>query len=134
MSPTPAPPGGFCFTDASAAFRDKAAIVVRVPAGIRSKQKLLNVLADKLRFPRYFGHNWDALEECLRDLSWLPAGRPVAIVHEDLPFGERSDHRRTYVAILQSVAQSAKPEGRVLSIVWPAALRDEIGPAANEPR
>src|SRR5689334_13062227 len=125
----PAPsdlPGGFCFADSPAAFQDEAAIVIRLPKGIRSKQKLLKVLADKLHFPRYFGHNWDALEECLRDLSWLPAGRPVVIVHQDLPFGEQSESRRTYLAILRNAAQSAQGEGRLLSIVWPEALRDQI--------
>jgi RNAse (barnase) inhibitor barstar len=131
MSPASALPAGFCFTESPAAFRDDTAIVVRLPKGIRSKQKLLNVLADKLQFPHYFGNNWDALEECLGDLSWLPGGQPVVIVHEDLPFGERSENRRIYVAILRSAAESAQAGGRVLSIVWPTALRDEISPTAN---
>jgi RNAse (barnase) inhibitor barstar len=134
MSPASALPAGFCFTESPAAFRDDTAIVVRLPKGIRSKQKLLNVLAGRLRFPRYFGHNWDALEDCLRDLSWLPGGRPVIIVQEDLPFGERSENRRTYVAILRSAAQSALPDGRVLSIVWPAAMRDQVSPPAIDLR
>ena len=32
-----------------------SSLVVRIPRGIRSKEKLLAILADKLRFPRYFG-------------------------------------------------------------------------------
>ena len=26
-----------------------------------------------LRFPEWFGHNWDALTDCLLDMGWLPA-------------------------------------------------------------
>jgi hypothetical protein len=88
--------------DDPAAFQGAAALVVRIPAGMRSKQKLLGILAERLRFPGYFGWNWDALEECLRDLSWLPEGQRVAIVHEGLPFGAGGEHRRTYLQVLAS--------------------------------
>jgi hypothetical protein len=48
--------------------------LVEVPlAGVRRKEDLLDILATALNFPAYFGRNWDAAEECLRDLSWLPA-------------------------------------------------------------
>src|SRR5687767_14416178 len=95
--PFPALPRGFAFVESPAQFGDPATLIVRLPRGIRSKQTLLAVLADKLRFPGYFGWNWDALEECLGDLAWLPPDRPIAIVHEDLPFSPRSDNRATYL-------------------------------------
>ena len=34
---------------------------------IERKEQLLNALATALRLPTSFGHNWDALEECLND-------------------------------------------------------------------
>jgi hypothetical protein len=95
----------FRFVADPAAFRDEVALVVRVPTGVRSKQKLLRILAGKLRFPGYFGWNWDALEECLRDLSWLREQR-VAIVHDEAPFGAGGENRRVYLAILASVAEA----------------------------
>ena len=75
--------------------------IVRIPRGLRSKQKLLGVYADRLEFPGYFGWNWDALEECLRDLSWLPPGQAIVVVQEDLPFGD-GENRQTYLDILLS--------------------------------
>ena len=38
----------------------------------------LRACADALRLPEWFGHNWDALHDCLIDLSWLTGvGRVV---------------------------------------------------------
>ncbi|MBJ7336659.1 barstar family protein [Mycolicibacterium sp.] len=31
----------------------------------------MNEVAASMQFPYYFGHNWDAFEECVNDLSWL---------------------------------------------------------------
>ena len=122
----------FSFVESPSEVRDEAAIVVRIPAGIRSKQKLLSVLADKLQFPGYFGWNWDALEELLQDLSWLPAGRPVLMVHEDLPFGPGGEHRGTYVSILAGLAHHAG--GRRVRVIFPVSAAAELGPGPREPR
>jgi len=37
-------------------------------AGIADKHALLSALGTALGFPTYYGANWDAAEECLRDL------------------------------------------------------------------
>ncbi len=41
--------------------------------GCDGKATLLRRIAAALEFPAGFGHNWDALNDCLRDLDWLPA-------------------------------------------------------------
>ncbi len=41
--------------------------------GVRTEERLFSVIAKEMRFPSYFGRNWDALDECLRDLEWVPA-------------------------------------------------------------
>ncbi|MSQ71585.1 MAG: hypothetical protein EXR27_09895 [Betaproteobacteria bacterium] len=35
------------------------------------KADFLKKMAQALRFPDWFGNNWDALADCLKDLSWL---------------------------------------------------------------
>lgn len=86
--------------------------VLKVPAEIRSKTDLLAVLASAGRFPDYFGGNWDALEDCLRDLSWI-SNRKVVIVHSDLPLWETPAECSIYLEVLQTVlaawTESVKP-------------------------
>jgi hypothetical protein len=134
-APPPSPPLPFTLVASPADFRDPAAIIVRIPPGIRSKQKLFAVLAKKLRFPPYFGWNWDALEECLGDLSWLPAERTIAIVHEDLPFGPGGENRAIYLDLLRNVAINLpKSSHRRLLVVWPASTDEMLSAAASRPR
>ncbi|WP_330329426.1 barstar family protein [Streptomyces sp. NBC_00536] len=49
--------------------------------GVRSKDELMRRCGEALRLPEHFGGNWDALADCLIDLSWLPEapGRLLAV-------------------------------------------------------
>ncbi len=50
----------------------------------RGKDDLLAVVAEAMAFPSWFGHNWDALLDCLTDLAWRPAdGYVVRLEHCD---------------------------------------------------
>lgn len=49
---------------------------------ITTKGEFLDACAAAFRFPGYFGHNWDALEDSLRDLSWTPAGNGRLLVYD----------------------------------------------------
>lgn len=112
----------FLFVDDPAAFDAEGALVVRIPAAARGKEKLLGALARKLRFPGYFGRNWDALEECLRDLSWIGGSGRVVIVHEGLPFSPSSPAMATYRDILADAVAAHRPGGSppILDVVFPA--------------
>lgn len=55
--------------------------VVEIDASrIESDQDLFAALDYAFHFPEYFGKNWDALDECLRDLSWIPSKGYVLVV------------------------------------------------------
>src|SRR6266478_2963181 len=57
-------------------------IVCRVIRGrkARTRQGLFDEFAAALQFPCYFGENWDAFDECLSDLEWLPADGYLLLV------------------------------------------------------
>lgn len=44
------------------------------------KAEILRQLARALSFPCWFGGNWDALEDCLADLSWSTAAGEVLLI------------------------------------------------------
>lgn len=87
--------------------------MLAIPSGIGSKTALLGALASAGSFPEYFGGNWDALEDCLRDLSWI-SKKEVVIVHNDLPLQGTPAECCIYLEILQTVlddwAQVVKPD------------------------
>ena len=46
----------------------------------KTKKQLFDCLKKSLRFPDYFGYNWDALDECLADLEWLQKAGYVLVL------------------------------------------------------
>jgi hypothetical protein len=74
-------------------------LVARVRYG--DKATLMKNVAAALRFPDWFGGNWDALEDCLSDLSWLPADGYV-LVFED---GQPGDDLGVLIDVLRSSAE-----------------------------
>jgi RNAse (barnase) inhibitor barstar len=82
--------------------------IVRVLRGSRctTKQSLLEGLARELEFPPYFGHNWDALDECLADLEdWMPATAYILLFLEaDELLADSQEDFKILLDILQTAA------------------------------
>jgi RNAse (barnase) inhibitor barstar len=71
--------------------------------GAAHKESLLVRLAQALGFPDWFGGNWDALEDCLADLSWRPGAGHVLLVERH---GELSlDDLGVLVDVLAAAAE-----------------------------
>jgi hypothetical protein len=99
--------------------------IVEVPSTTSTEDQLLSVFDRSLELPDYFGWNWDALENCLRDLSWLKA-HTVLIRHDGVP-KLPSDILGIYLDILSEIVLFWRkfPEHEVV-VSFPASARNDI--------
>jgi RNAse (barnase) inhibitor barstar len=98
--------------DLSAAADNRHMALFRVELEhIESKEAFLAQVARALHFPVWFGDNWDALEDCLTDLSWIDAASYVVILAHADPF-RTSDETGflTALRIFQSAAEYWRKE------------------------
>lgn len=97
------PGDSWIFGEASEIQPDDA-VVVNIAASVVTKAELFNAYEVSLGFPDYFGANWDAFEECIRDLSWVPT-RLIVLSHNGLPFADSPDLLAMYISILDSATK-----------------------------
>jgi hypothetical protein len=73
----------------------------------RTKRALLDEAARVLNFPAHFGRTWDALEDCLTDLTWLRgSGYRLVITAADRLLARNPAHYATFVALLEDVGRA----------------------------
>lgn len=49
---------------------------------VSGKSDIFNSFFKSLKFPDYFGKNWDALYDCITDLGWLKNKNTVVLIKE----------------------------------------------------
>jgi hypothetical protein len=81
-------------------------------------------VAAALEFPDYFGQNWDAMDECLQDLTWLPAGT-LALVHAEVP-PVPPDILTTYLKLLREAVAYWQTKRRDFRVVFPQNTRSVV--------
>jgi len=70
-------------------------------------QGVFETFARELRFPAYFGWNWNAFLDCMRDLSWIPATRHlVVIANSELLLSDEADGREHFLGVMQRVGRT----------------------------
>jgi hypothetical protein len=85
---------------------DPREAAVTIDSHVQGKEELLDRVARGLSFPDYFGRNWDALIDCLSDLSWSNAAE-VTIDHSALPALPKRDLRLYLESLIDAAARRA---------------------------
>ncbi len=79
---------------------------------VTDKEGFLEAISKAMDFPDWFGHNWDALADCLTDLSWVGADGYVIILDHADGFAQASPTDfATALSVLQDAADTWREDG-----------------------
>ena len=95
-------------------------------SGISSEGQLFNELNNKIKFPDYFGFNWNAVYDCLRDFHWIKQ-KKIVLIHDELP-KLNQEILSTYLRVLAAAVQDWQAEDKhYLEVVFPQAVESLVG-------
>jgi hypothetical protein len=87
-------------------------------SGVDNKVKFLSSISEALEFPSYFGMNWDAFEECLKDLEWYDSDGYVILLQAVEGFIEKApDDFKTARGIFKSAVEYWKARKKTLFVI-----------------
>ncbi|WP_423735249.1 barstar family protein [Chitinophaga caseinilytica] len=85
---------------------------------INNEKELLEQLGIVLKFPNYYGENWNAVYDCLCDFSWI-IEKGVVLIHTEIP-ALPEDGLKIYMQILDNSIESWKlGEDHYFKVVFP---------------
>jgi len=103
------------FADWRTAGAERAAVVIHIELGeAADKVAVLAEFARGFDMPRWFGHNWDALADCLTDLDWLPDGALVLLIEGGMA---NPGDAQTLVSILRDCCDTWQDAGRAFHVL-----------------
>jgi RNAse (barnase) inhibitor barstar len=112
------------FIDDTKSYNPKDVFVVHL-SGIKSKEQLFSTLSHKLQFPDYFGANWDALFDCLRDFHWIKQ-KGIVLIHHELPALDKATLNIYLQTLIDAVQDWKEGEAHYLEIVFPEKIKNLI--------
>ena len=108
----------FKFIENIETYKPDGSLIVTLDSEINSKEELLRSISINLRLPDYFGINWDALDDCLRDLHWINENL-VVIVHKVIPHIKEEELKIYLILLDEAVRDWEGDQQHSLEIVFP---------------
>ncbi|HZY35928.1 MAG TPA: barstar family protein [Mucilaginibacter sp.] len=100
-------------------------VFVAYVANVSDREQLFAELFFSLKFPDYFGFNWDALYDLLRDFSWIKQ-RDIVLVHGGLSNLEPTTLKK-YLEVLQdSVASWTDNDPHSFQVVFSRSDKERL--------
>ncbi len=85
-------------------------------AGCAGKDEALMRIAAGLRFPAWFGGNWDALDDAVNDLSWWPAPGYVLLIEHAGPW--QAAHPEDATTLVEILGEAARDWAKTRVPFW----------------
>lgn len=85
---------------------------------VKDENDLFRQLSDILVFPDYFGDNWNALFDCLRDFSWI-SKRGVVLVHSEIPVLSEEELMTYFHIIFSAVEDWTDTDNHYFKVIFP---------------
>ncbi|WP_349956777.1 barstar family protein [Rhizobium sp. ZPR3] len=102
-----------------------SALYAQVAPDILTSDDLLLDLKNKLRLPDYFGFNWNALYDCLKDFHWVE--EDAVILNHPYRLKLPSADAGIYADILNDAVAFWQREGRIeFCVIFNEGDRQEI--------
>jgi hypothetical protein len=98
---------------------------------IASKSDFLQACVASLGLPDYFGNNWDALEDSLRDLAWAPARNGYLVLYDHV--GRFACGQPEAFAVALAILRESVATWRATSTPMAVLLRDAACAASEAP-
>ncbi len=85
---------------------------------VTDKDQFLGRCAEALYFPDYFGKNWDALDDCLTDMSWHEAGGYLILFRNCDAFAvESPEDFETALQVFNDSAEFWREQGKLFLVL-----------------
>lgn len=92
--------------------------VLFVPADLNDKSALIAWYSSALGMPEQITGNWDAFDECLRNLSWIKEHKLV-LYHDSVPLKSSANDQQIYLGVLADTVRDWKPgEAHEVEVVF----------------
>ncbi|MGI8333354.1 barstar family protein [Actinomadura scrupuli] len=97
---------------------------------VTDKEEFLEMSAEGLEFPDWFGHNWDALADCLTDLTWATSMAGYLIVYAGWQAlaQEEPESFSTAIDILAEAVDLWRDTETPMTVLLPATGDEDVAP------
>jgi RNAse (barnase) inhibitor barstar len=114
-------PSNIIFLKPTDRYTDQSEFIANIDS-VTNDDELFSKLSEALKFPDYFGQNWNAVYDLLRDFYWIP-NTGIVLIHNEMP-KLSNDELKIYLEVLaDSMNDWKEGEQHYFKVIFPEDAR-----------